>query len=171
MATLQHIPQANSRFTHVMRIVYRIGIYLFLAGLFLQLLFAGFGVFLGWWGTHVSFGRPFGVITVALLVLALVGRLPSRQVWLTALFLPLYVLQILLVYLPGRHGVIVLATLHPVNAGVMLALGVYLAYWSGKAIHMKAQMEEVSREQIKEIGDAGITVTRPRATTSMHDQR
>src|SRR5215467_13895953 len=106
MATLQQMPRTNSRFTHVMRIVYRIGIYIFLAGLFLQLLFAGFGAFLGSWGTHVSFGRPFGVITVALLVLALLGRLPARQVWLTALFIPLYVLQILLVSLPGRHGVI-----------------------------------------------------------------
>jgi len=91
-------------------------------------------------GTHVSFGRPFGVITVVLLILALVGRLPGRQVWLTALFIPLYVLQILLIELPGRLGLIVLATLHPVNAGVMLVIGVYLAYWSGKAIRRKAQM-------------------------------
>ena len=161
MATMQHIPRATRRFPHVMRIVYRIGIYIFLAGLFLQLLFAGFGVFLGWWSTHVSFGRPFGVITIALLILALLGRLPSRQVWLTALLIPLYVLQILLVYLPGRHGVIVLSTLHPVNAGVLLAIGMYLAYWPGKATHMKAQMEEISQEQIKETGDAVLTVTRP----------
>jgi hypothetical protein len=154
-----------------MRIVYRLGIYIFLAGLFLQLLFAGFGVFLGSWDTHVSLGRPFGLVTVVLLIFALLGRLPARQVWLTALLIPLYVLQILLVYLPGRHGVIILSTLHPVNAGVLLAIGMYLAYWSGKATHTKAQMEEVSREQIKETGDAVISVTRPRGTTSMHNQR
>jgi len=140
MATLQQTPRANGQFTSVMRIVYRIGIYIFLAGLFLQLLFAGFGVFLGWWGTHVSFGRPFGVITIALLILALIGRLPGRQVWLTALLIPLYVLQMLLIRLPDRLGVIVLATLHPVNAGVMLAIGVYLAYWSGKAFRRTAAL-------------------------------
>jgi len=154
-----------------MRIVYRIGISIFLAGLFLQLLFAGFGVFLGWWGTHVSFGQPFGLITVVLLILALLGRLPARQVWLTALLIPLYVLQILLVYLPERHGVLVLATLHPVNAGVMLALGVYLASWSDKANQRKAQRVEGSREQLQETGDAVLTGTRLRGTPSRQDQR
>jgi len=50
MATPQQLSRANGQCTSVMRIVYRIGIYIFLTGLFLQLLFAGFGVFLGWWG-------------------------------------------------------------------------------------------------------------------------
>ncbi|HEX6556838.1 MAG TPA: DUF6220 domain-containing protein [Ktedonobacteraceae bacterium] len=141
MATLQQTPQPEqaqqtiSRSTSIMRTVYLVIACIFLAGLFLQLFLAGVGVFLGQWGTHVSFGRPFGVVTVLLLIAAFAARLPARQIWLTALLIPLYTLQILLIELPGRLGVIILSALHPVNAGLMLWITVLLVRWAWKASH------------------------------------
>ncbi len=165
--------QTYGQFTYVMRIVYTVVAWLFIAGLFLQFFLAGLSIFVGptYWSTHVGFGREFGLITLVLLLLALAARLPRGQVWLTALLIPLYILQILLIELPGRFGVIVLAALHPVNGGVMLGLGIVLAYQAWKAVRARTEMKQISREQIKETGDDVITVTRPRATTSMHDQR
>ena len=63
----------------------------------------------------------------SLLLLAFVGRFPSKQRWLTGLLLFLYILQILLIEFPGRLGVVVLSALHPVNAGIMLWVAMILA--------------------------------------------
>ena len=170
MATMQ---QTYSQFTHVMRIVYIVGVWVFLAGLFLQFFLAGLSIFVGpsWWGMHIAFGRGFAVITLMLLLLALAGRFPRGQVVLTALLIPLYVWQILLIELPGRFGVIVLSALHPVNAGLMVAIAVILAHRAWKATQAKAEMQEVSQVQSKETGDAVITMTAPRAITSTYDHR
>ena len=169
--TAQTTQQTSSQFTRVMRIVYMVTVWGFIAGLFLQFFFAGLSIFVGptWWDTHNAFGRGFGVTTVLLLLFALAGRLPRRQIVMTAILIPLYVLQILLIELPGRFGVIVLSALHPVNAGVMLGLAIVLAHRAWKATRAKAEVKEISREQARETGDAVITMTAPRATTSMHD--
>jgi len=57
---------------------------------------------------------------------------------MTALLIPLYVWQILLIELPGRFGVIVLSALHPVDAGIMLWIAVILAHHAWKATRVKA---------------------------------
>jgi|GEM_PF-594411 len=163
--------QTYGQFTYVIRIVYTVVAWLFISGLFLQFFLVGLSIFVGpsWWGTHVAFGRGFAVITPVLLLLALAGRFPRGQVVLTAILIPLYVWQILLIELPGRFGVIVLSALHPVNAGLMLAIAVILAHRAWKATHAKAEMKDVSQVQSKETRDAVITLTAPRATTSMHN--
>jgi len=169
--TAQTTQQTSSQFTRVMRIVYMVTVWGFIAGLFLQFFFAGLSIFVGstWWDTHNAFGRAFGVTTVLLLLFALAGRLPRRQIVMTAILIPLYVLQILLIELPGRLGVIAVSALHPVNAGVMLGLAIVLAHRAWKATRAKAEIKEISREQARETGDAAIIMTAPRATTSMHD--
>jgi len=75
MATKQ---QTYGQFTHVMRIVYMVVVWMFIAGLFLQFFIVGLSIFISptWWGTHSAFGRGFAVITLVLLLLALAGRYP-----------------------------------------------------------------------------------------------
>lgn len=127
--TAQTAQQTTGQFTYVMRIVYMVILWAFIAGLLLQFFFAGLSVFVGptWWDTHVAFGRGFGVTTVLLLLFALLGRMPRGQIVMAAIFIPLYVLQILLIELPGRLGVLAVAALHPVNAAIMLSLAIVLA--------------------------------------------
>jgi hypothetical protein len=51
---------------------------------------------------------------------------------MTAILIPLYVFQFLLIELPGRFGVIAVSALHPVNAGIMLGLVIVLAHRAWK---------------------------------------
>jgi len=113
-----------------MRIVYMVIVWGFIAGLLVQFFFAGLSIFVGptWWDTHTAFGRGFGVTTVLLVLFALLGRLPRRQIVMASVLVPLYVLQILLIELPSRLGVIAVSALHPVNAAIMLGLAIVLAY-------------------------------------------
>jgi cytochrome bd-type quinol oxidase subunit 1 len=127
--TAQTTHQTSSQFTYVMRIVYMVILWAFIAGLLLQFFFAGLSIFVGptCWETHVAFGRGFVVTTALLVLLALAGRLPRRQIVMTAIFILLHVLQILLIELPGRLGAFAVSALHPVNAAVMLGLAIVLA--------------------------------------------
>jgi Family of unknown function (DUF6220) len=117
-----------------MRIVYMVILWGFTAGLLLQLFFAGLSIFVGptWWDTHTAFGRGFGITTVLLVLFALLGRLPRRQIVMASILIQLYFLQFLLIELPGRFGVIAVSALHPVNAGIMLGLAIVLAHRAWK---------------------------------------
>ena len=130
----QTTQQTSSQFTRVMWIVYMVIVWGFIAGLLLQFFFAGLSIFVGptWWVTHTAFGRGFGVTTVLLVLFALLGRLPRRQIVMASILIPLYVLQNLLIELPGRFGVIAVSALHPVNAGIMLGLTIVLAHRAWK---------------------------------------
>ncbi|HEX6554799.1 MAG TPA: DUF6220 domain-containing protein [Ktedonobacteraceae bacterium] len=134
--TTQTTQQTSSQFTHVMRIVYMVVVWGFIAGLLLQFFFAGLSIFVGptWWDTHTAFGRGFGITPVLLVLFALLGRMPRGQIVIAASLIPLYVLQILLIELPGRFGVIAVSALHPVNAAIMLGLAIVLAHRAWKAI-------------------------------------
>lgn len=74
----------------------------------------------------------FGITTVLLVLFALLGRLPRRQIVMASILIQLYFLQFLLIELPGRFGVIAVSALHPVNAGIMLGLAIVLAHRAWK---------------------------------------
>jgi hypothetical protein len=93
--------------------------WIILAGLLLQFYFAGTALFgATTFEAHRSLGMALTLPVVALLVLALVGRLGWRLIGISALLLILTMVQMLLPQL--RDNVSWVAALHPVNA---LALG------------------------------------------------
>ncbi len=90
--------------------------WLFLACVVVQVFLAGLGIFAGPenFALHRDFGYLFGYLTLALLVLALVGRLGRRWIGLSALLVVLFALQSVFVAL--RSAAPAAAALHPVNA-------------------------------------------------------
>ena len=93
----------------------------------LQVFLAGLGVFDDpkAFITHRDFGYIFGWLTLAILVLALVGRMPGRITGLSFLLLVLFALQSVLVAV--RVALPAVAALHPLNGFAILGVGVVTA--------------------------------------------
>ena len=110
------------------RIGYLVAAWLFVASAFVQVFLAGLGVFAGAqnFAVHRDFGYMFGLLTLVLLVLAIVGRLPRSLIALSALILVLFALQSVLI-IAWRSGSPTVAALHPVNGFLILALGIVVA--------------------------------------------
>lgn len=89
-----------------------------------QVFLAGLGVFDDprAFVTHREFGYLFGWLTLVVLILALVGRLPRRIVAMSALLLVLFALQSVFVAL--RVDMPAVAALHPLNGFAILGLAV-----------------------------------------------
>lgn len=98
--------------------------WLFAAGVVAQVFLAGLGLFASGahWADHRALGSAIGAFPIALLVLAVAGRLPVRVVGLAAAIFGLYALQF--VFAHAGNGAV--AALHPVNALALfwLAVGV-----------------------------------------------
>lgn len=99
----------------------------FAAGLFVacavvQVFRAGLGVFEDpkAFLTHRDFGYVFGWLTLLILVLALVGRMPRRITGLSLVILVLFSLQSVFVVL--RPTIPAVAALHPLNGFAILAV-------------------------------------------------
>jgi hypothetical protein len=93
----------------------------------IQVFLAGLGVFDDprAFVTHREFGYLFGWLTLVVLVLALVGRLPRRITGMSATLLVLFALQSVLVAL--RAELPAVAALHPLNGFAILGLAVVTA--------------------------------------------
>jgi len=103
----------------------------FVAGAFvactvLQVFLAGLGVFddPGFFITHRNFGYTFGWLTLAILVLAIVGRTGRRTIGLSALLLVLFTLQS--VFVAVRTDMPAVAALHPLNGFLILLTSIVL---------------------------------------------
>ncbi len=106
----------------------------FVASIVIQVFLVGLALFdegFGF-GLHMEFGfSVIGLVALAVLLSAVGGGLPRRIVGLSLLLLVLYIVQTML---PGARATYPLvAALHPVNALLLLALGVYLARGAGRA--------------------------------------
>jgi hypothetical protein len=101
--------------------------WLFVACIVVQVFLAGLGVFEdpAAFVTHREFGYLFGLLTIVLVVLALVGRLPRAFVGWSALVFGLFFLQSVFVAL--RTSAPVIAALHPLNGFLILLIAVGLA--------------------------------------------
>lgn len=103
---------------------------LFVAGVVLQVFFAGAGVLVHprYFALHSSFGHLLELLPLLLLLLSLLARLPWRLVGLNALIYVLFMLQYVFLYALGRvTGVPALRALHAVNALVLFWAGLYLS--------------------------------------------
>ena len=110
----------------------------FVAGLFtacavIQVFLAGLGVFDDELAfiTHRNFGYLFSWLTIVMVILALVGRMPRRFAGLSALLFGLFILQSVFVAL--RESMPAVAALHPLNGFLILAVGALTTYWSWQA--------------------------------------
>lgn len=110
------------------RIAYAIFAWLFVAGVLVQVFFAGMTVVAGrmGWDNHIGLGHTLALPLILMLVTAYLGKLPGRMKRLTWLLFGVYVLQVGVLILL-RASVPVLAALHPVLALVDFALGLSLA--------------------------------------------
>jgi mercuric ion transport protein len=101
--------------------------WLFVGCIFVQIFLAGLGVFdsASAFETHRDFGYLFGWLTLVMLVLAAVGRVPRSLLGLTALALLLFALQSVFVALRSDYPAV--AALHPVNGVALLLVAIVIA--------------------------------------------
>ena len=117
----------------VARTAYPLVAGLFVACTIIQVFLAGLGVFddPSSFITHRNFGYMFGWLTLVLLVVALVGRMPRRFVGLAVLLLVLFALQS--VFIAVREDMPAVAALHPLNGFFILAIAGIATWNSWKA--------------------------------------
>ena len=117
----------------VARIAYPVVAGLFVACAIIQVFLAGLGVFddPSSFITHRNFGYVIGWLTLVLLVVALVGRMPRRFVGMAVLLLVLFSLQSVFVAL--REDMPAVAAFHPLNGFFILAVAGIAAWTSWKA--------------------------------------
>jgi hypothetical protein len=107
---------------------------LFAAGVVLQAFLAGVGLTQlggsGDFSTHIAVGYSLmALLALAVLVFAIVGRVPRRQVAWSIGLIVLYVVQTSLPF--ARDSSPVIAALHPANAMVLLLVAVGIAWRAG----------------------------------------
>lgn len=104
----------------------------FVAGVVVQVILAGLGVFSDprSFITHREFGYLLGTLTLVLLVLALASRAPRRLIGMCALLLVLFAMQSVFIVL--RTSAPEIAALHPLNGFLILlvSLTVTRAAWA-----------------------------------------
>ena len=96
----------------------------FVAGVVIQFFLAGLGVFesAAAFITHRDFGRAFGWLVLIMLILAIAGRLPRRQLLLVIGIIVAYAFQS--VFVAVRADAPFVAALHPLNGVLILLLGI-----------------------------------------------
>jgi hypothetical protein len=116
--------------------------WLFVAGVLLQAYLAGAALAQlggsGDFGTHISVGYTvMGLLALAVLISALVGRVPRRDVALSIALVILYIIQTALP--SARAGAPLVAALHPANAMVLLILAAIIG-WRARSLVAEARL-------------------------------
>jgi mercuric ion transport protein len=108
--------------------------WLFAGCIVVQVFLAGMGVFDGptAFATHRDFGYTFGMLTLVMVIVAIVGRLPRRLIGLSLLALVQFALQS--VFILFREDQPAIAALHPVNGVLLLVVAITIGRiaWSGR---------------------------------------
>ena len=123
-----------SSFVRWSRFGFNVAAWLFVACCAVQVYLAGVGVFSADrdFSAHLAFS-VFGVLTIVLIVLSMIGRTPRRIVGASALLLVLFAVQSILIQfyreLPPNPAV---AAFHPVNGFLIFFIGIWTA-WTTRA--------------------------------------
>jgi len=108
----------------------------FVAGVVVQVFLAGLGVFddPATFAVHATWGYILELLVVALIVLAVVGRLGRRQVGYAVALLGMFFLQSVFIVMRADYPVV--AALHPVNGFGILLVGIVTARdaWTARAV-------------------------------------
>ena len=121
--------QRRSTVAHVSRIIYLLLAGLFAGGIGIQVFLAGAGVLVNpsYFAMHASFAHILELFPLLMVIVALVARLPWRQVGLTALLFVLFMLQYFFLYgVAAATGIVMLRAFHAVNALAMFWAALYL---------------------------------------------
>lgn len=109
----------------VLRRIHAVAVVVFVVAIIVQVVLAGLAIEnlggSGNFATHAEFGYTWvGLVALALVVTALLARMPRRDILITVILFVLYIVQTLLP--AARTSVPFLAALHPLNA-MLLFLG------------------------------------------------
>ena len=124
------------------RIAYLIFAWLFVAGVLLQVFFAGMVVVARQmnWENHIGLGHTLALPLILMLITAYLGKLSGRMKRINWLLFAVYILQAdVLIFLRGTAPV--LSALHPVLALVDFALGVALVLQATALVRAKESSE------------------------------
>jgi len=129
----------------------------FVACCLIQVFLAGLGVFDDprSFVTHREFGYLIGWFTLAILVLALLGREPRRIVGLSVLLMVQFTLQSVFVALRTDYPAV--AALHPVNGFLIVLVGALTARWSWAVRREGAAALEIASVPPATATDAALT--------------
>lgn len=110
--------------------VHALATILFLAAIVVQVVLAGVALAQlggsGNFATHIDFGYYIvGITSLAVLVTALIARLPRREIGISAGLFVLYIVQTMLPTFKG--SVPFIAALHPLNAAILFTLALWYA--------------------------------------------
>lgn len=125
---VQHEQSSTRSVSRWSRIGFVVVTGLFLAATAFQVFLAGMSIFVSgtWWQAHMLSGSLIEILPILLIVLAFVGRLPRTYALAGVLLLGLFFLQYAFIEISANSGVRWFAAFHPVNALVMLAVGLVL---------------------------------------------
>jgi hypothetical protein len=127
MATIEDVPAGGqvSGLIRWSRIAVVVLARLFIFGIVVQIFLVGLSLFesADYWEDHKSLGESLGLIPILLILVALVGRLPMRQIVMAAALLVLFGVQYALPNVDNGY----VAALHPINALVLMGLADQIA--------------------------------------------
>jgi len=118
--------------------------WLFTACCAVQVYLAGLGVFAGSanFNDHREFGYLFGLLTLVLIVLAVLARLPRRVIGASALLLVLFAMQsVFILFWKSNPPNGALAALHPLNGFAIFFMSAATA-WSTREYLRPARQRE-----------------------------
>jgi hypothetical protein len=123
----------------ITRLLYTVGNWLFLAGVLIQVFFAGMVVVASkmTWESHISLGHILSAPLLVMLITMYLGRLPGiikKLTWL--LFVTYFIQADVVIFL--REGAPVLSALHPVLALIEFTLAATLAWRTWAFVRMAA---------------------------------
>lgn len=112
------------------RFAFNVVAWLFAVCVAVQIYLAGIAVFavpaVNDFDLHRNFGYLFGLLTLVLIVLAIVARLPRRVIGASALLLVLFALQSVFVLM--RVSTPAAAALHPLNGFLIFLVSLWVAW-------------------------------------------
>jgi hypothetical protein len=126
--------KSPSLLVRMFRIFYALLATVFVVCILVQVFFAGMGAFGADWSYHVTFGHLLEPLPLLMVPVAFVGRLS----WALRL-LPLLLIVLIGAQYALASAAVPAAALHPVNAVVILLIGLFMARraWTAVARHGK----------------------------------
>ena len=125
----------------VLRRVHAVAAVVFVVMIVIQVVLAGLAIGSlggsGNFGAHVEFGYTWvGLAALAVVVTALLARMPRRDVLIAVGLLGLYIVQTLLP--EARSSIPFVAALHPLNAMLLFALAAWYAWHAWRVAFVPA---------------------------------
>jgi hypothetical protein len=133
--------QPNSKLVQIARLVYLVLGVLFVAGVVLQVFFAGATLLTSseYLNLHRSFGDALARIPVFMVVASLLARLPTRSVLLSVLLFILFTMQFIFVHaIPAMGLPTAFRALHAVNALALFWTALHLVKSTWRIVRPEA---------------------------------